>query len=139
MWNYLEKMKTIKRHEKLAAVQTLNPEEETNIRECISTWNKSEVKAQKMKELNRVWNKAESGRRITEAEFNACANLCKLELHNFNTDRNSAYSFSNKDYCSKRPKWVPQSTPAEDGDAFTRNYLQVSVGWNADAPPKDDP
>ena len=139
LWNYLSKLSAQRRHEKLAAIQTLNPEEDTNIRECINTWNKSDVKKQKVKEMNKVWNKAQAGNRVTEAEFNACANLCKLELHNLNTDRNSAYSFSNKDYCSKRPKFVPESTLAEEEDAFTRNYHQVPIGWNADAPPKDNP
>ena len=50
-WNFLAKMTEQNRQEKLQATVTLNPEEETNIRESINTWNQLEIRLMKAQEV----------------------------------------------------------------------------------------
>ena len=126
------------RQEKFAAVNTLNPQEETNLRECITKWNGSEFRKSKFEEAKETWEVSQSGVAVTQAKFNGLASFTKLELHNLNRDRSSAYDFSNAQYASKKPKYVPATTPAKEDEPFSRNFVPVPIGWNTDAPPTDN-
>ena len=60
-------------------------------------------------------------------------------MHNANRDRGAAYDFSNNDYITKRPKYVPDTTPGAEEDMFERVFHPVPAGWNTDVPPSDNP
>jgi hypothetical protein len=51
VWDSLHKIGEQQRQAKIGAVNVLHPEEETNLKESIYTWNKSEIRAEKMKKV----------------------------------------------------------------------------------------
>ena len=140
LWNSLQKMNTQQRVETLSAVKTVNPREETNLRESIKTWNNSDFKRDKAAEMKKVWTRClSSGTKPNTKEFNSIANFVKLELHNLNRDRHAAYKFTNSDYGQKRAKYIPPTVKAPEEDAYERIFRQVPLGWNSERPPKTDP
>ena len=140
IWDLTHKMSEQHRQKKIEAVNIANPEEESNLRASISTWNASECRERKMREMNSAWERCtQMVIRPTNRVLNQLGMFVKFEVHNLNRDRASAYDFSNSDYQSKRAKYVPKTTEAEDDDTFTRVFHPVPVGMNTNAPPKDDP
>ena len=57
----------------------------------------------------------------------------------YGTGKSNGYDFSNAQYASKKPKYVPATTPAKEDEPFSRNFVPVPIGWNTDAPPTDNP
>ena len=140
IWDLTHKMSEQHRQKKIEAVNIANPEEESNLRASIGTWNASECRERKMRDMNSAWERCtQMVIRPTNRVLNQLGMFVKFEVHNLNRDRASAYDFSNSDYQSKRAKYVPKTTEAEDDDNFTRVFHPVPVGMNTNAPPKDDP
>ena len=135
-WDKLGKLETQNRVAKESAIKTINPKEESNLRNAISNWNKSEVRMQKMAEIEKTYDNSLNGIRPSGAQFNALVQMTKFECHNLNRDRNSAYKFTNGDYISKRVSYVPKSIDGEDND---RLYSKIPLGWNTNAPPSTVP
>ena len=130
------------RQGKQEAVNVLYPEEQSRLRNSINTYNKSEFRERKMRDMNRIWSKTTSTFvRPTKKEFNGIGMFTKLELHNLNCDRGAAYDFLNKSYISKRKVYLPDGQ--EDGDTdeniYNRVFVPVTPGMNTGAPPKDNP
>ena len=81
----------------------------------------------------RIWEKANEGKAIGKKEFEMCSAFTRFNLHLENKDRGAAYKFTNKDYASKLPRWLPEGS--EDCNIFE----ELPDGWNQEAPPIDDP
>ena len=81
LWDSLHKMEEQQRQTKIGAVHVLHPEEETNLKECIRIWNKSEIRAEKMKEVRKMWERSHSGIKPTAKKFVWLGNFVKFEVH----------------------------------------------------------
>ena len=144
LWKSLHKLDGQKRQEKIHAVNTLNPEEPSRLRECINTFNKSEFRVKRMAEMEKVWAQTTSTAvRPSVKVFNQMGMWVKHELHNLNRDRISSYNFSNSAYTSKRKVFLPEmpqsQSDEEEGNICDRVFVPITPGMNTDAPPKDDP
>ena len=121
------------RQSKLKSVQILNPEEDHNQKKSVKVFLESKFYEEEEHKMTNTWEKANQGKKIGKKEFDMASNFTRFNLHLENKNRGGAYKFTNEDYASKFPKWLPEGVDPDE------MFQQLPDGWNPEAPPPHEP
>lgn len=120
------------RVEKLKAKRVLNPEEEYNAQVAVETWFKSNESKELERECDRIYQNCMAGLKIGPRSFVKYANHVRFNLVLHDRNRMGVYSFTNKDFAERKPKFLPhESFFPEDG------FKSLPSDWNPDCAPYD--
>ena len=128
----LKKLQEQKQAKKLEARDLLFPSNNFNEQQAAKKWCSSDVCKAEEQICNGIFDKCVHGRKCTERDVVKIGNFARFQLALKDRNRRSVYSFNNKDFDGRRPKWLPEA-PKEDSCIVDRFEL-LPVGWNADEP-----
>ena len=138
LFSKLTKLEANLRAQKMKARDVLNPSNNINEQQSVKNWSNSEEAKDEEKSCMKIYEKCLSGSRIGQKDYNKFANWARFNLLLEDRNRRSVYSFSNSEFGSRRPKYLPDKD--DDGDDDKEDdmdpFQMLPEGWNPDIPQK---
>ena len=122
------------REQKHQAKQMLYPQENFNEQLVVSNWFNSD--AAKEEECMKIYEKAMSVGKVSAKEFTRFVNWVRFTQAIVDKNGRSVYSFTNKDFTNRCPKWLPK-TAASDITSAVDRFEDLPDDWNTDSPPEE--
>ena len=109
----------------------INPSHDFNEQNAVERWFKSKEAAEEERICLDNWNKcAVEGERIGTRAFVRFANWARFTLGLEDKNRVASYSFSNKDFDARTPKWLPKV------GGEVEQFELLPQDWNPNKPPQ---
>ena len=84
----------------------------------------------------KIYEKAMSVGKVNAKEFTRFANWVRFTQAIVDKNRRSVYSFTNKDFTNRCPKWLPK-TAASDITSAVDRFEDLPDDWNTDSPQEE--
>ena len=118
------------RVKKQKAREIVFPDNNFNETMSVKNWFNSDEANEEEKACMKIYERCLSGAKIGPRQFLRFSNYARFTLMLEDRNRRLVYSFSNREFAERAPKWLPQSNK-DDTDLFE----VLPDDWNADAPP----
>ena len=136
MFHTLTQMEDQRRRSKLKARKIVFPSNNFLEQQCCSLWFKSKNAKDEEDRNSKIYDKAVSGSKITNKEFNQFALWVRFCVCLIDKNRRGVYSFSNLEFCERCPKWFPPvDDKVENDNSIVERFESIPEGWNPDEPP----
>jgi hypothetical protein len=136
LFSKLTKLETNLRTQKIKARDVINPTNNINEQRSVKQWFLSKQAHEEEKICMKIYEKCVSGSQIGSKDFNKFANWTRFTLVLEDRNRRSVYSFSNSEFASRRPKYLPDRVDGEDATEDEDPFHMLPDGWNPDIPQK---
>ena len=136
IFSKLDKLDAQLRQERKQARQVLYPQDNIMQQQCVKKWFLSEAAAQEEKECLAVYKKCISGTKIGAKQFLKFANYARWNVVLEDRNRRSAYDFSNAEFASRQPKWLPKVNKHSKDNESDR-FEALPDNWNPDLAPNE--
>ena len=126
----LAKLEDQERNEKLQAREVVNPGVDYKELNAVKKWIESDTAKEEAEVNLKNYDKCLTGHRLGDKEFNKFANWSRFSVALEDRNRRAVYSFTNKEFSQRRPKWLPKVKDDEQ----VSNYIfqKLPAGWNPD-------
>lgn len=128
----LKKLVDQEKARKTEARELLFPSNNFKEQQAAKEWLSSDVCQTEEKICNGIFDKCVHGGKCTDKEFVKLANFARFQLAIRDRNRRGAYSFTNKDFAGRRPKWLPEAQ--KEDVCIVDRFELLPDGWNADEP-----
>ena len=133
LFGKLKKLEEQVKARKLEARELLYPSNNFNEQQAAKKWLLSDVCKAEENICNGIFNKCTvQGKKCTEKELVKLGNFARFQLALRDRNRKSVYSFSNKDFTGRRPKWLPLAQ--KEDVCIVDRFDLLPETWNADEP-----
>ena len=140
VFSQLTKLESQARTQKQRARQILFPSQNFKEQNSVKMWFESAVAEEEETACLKIYHKSMAGGKISQREFLRFGNYARFTLALEDRNRRATYGFSNEDFSSRIPKWLPPQDSQEIGSEIDR-FGMIPDGYNADVPPElgDEP
>lgn len=131
----LSKLEEQKRIEKEKARAVVYPRDNFREQNSVKHWFSSDEAKEEEQICIKIYEKTLSGAKLSQKDFLRFANWSRFCLMLEDRNRRSVYSFSNRDFAERAPKWLPQKTNDENLDTTLDRFELLPEDWDPDTPP----
>ena len=136
IFSKLDKLDKQLRQEKKQARQVLYPQDNIMQQQCVKKWFSSEAAAQEEKECSAIYKKCISGSKTGAKPFLRYANFSRWNVVLEDRNRRSGYEFTNAEFASRQPKWLPK-VKKNSKDNESDRFETLPDSWNPDLAPNE--
>ena len=135
MFYNLTQLEEQRRKSKLKARKIVFPTNNFLEQQSCSLWFKSKAAKVEEERNNKIYEKAVTGSKITDREFNQFALWVRFCLALIDKNRRGVYKFTNIEFSERCPKWFPVDDNKENDSSIVDRFESIPKGWNPDEPP----
>ena len=132
----LEKLIAQNRLEKEKSRKVINPSQDYLEEHIVESWFKSAEAKLEERECKMIYDKAMTTKKIGLRDFTRFANWARFGLVLVDRNRRSSYNFTNMDFDSRIPKWLPVVDENSNLDLIER-FEMMSADWDPNKAPTE--
>ena len=136
IFHQLTKLENQNRTLKQKARQLLFPSQNFQEQQAVKVWFQSNEAKAEEESCMKIYLKSMSGSKMSFKDFTRFANLARFTLALEDRNRRSAYNFTNDDFSTRIPKWIPVQESQDVSGSELDRFEMIPEGFNADVPPQ---
>ena len=136
IFSQLTKLENQARTQKQRARQILYPSQNFREQNSVKKWFESAEAKEEEEACLKIYQKGMAGSKIGQKEFHRFANYVRFTLALEDRNRRSTYNFTNEDFASRIPKWLPSAYSQDGIGSEIDQFEMLPEGYNADEPPE---
>ena len=134
VFSKLSKLEEQRRIEKEKARAVVYPSNNFREQNSVKVWFASSEAKEEEAICIKIYEKTLAGAKSKQKEYLRFANWARFSLMLEDRNRRSVYSFSNKDFAGRSPKWLPENKE-ENLDTTVDRFELLPNEWDPDTPP----